>query len=101
LLAGQAKIYKSIFKLSYMQIEILKDEKHEVDVQMSNVTIVELLRIYLQKEGVDFVAWRRDHPSKPAVMKIRSAEGVSKSVKNAVSAIEKDLKSLSSAVKGK
>ena len=84
-----------------MHVEILKDDKHEVDVQMSNVTVVELLRVYLQKEGVDFAAWRRDHPSKPAVMKIKSSEGVSKSIKNAVSAVEKDLKSLSSIAKGK
>lgn len=84
-----------------MEVEILKDEKHEMDVQMSNATVAELLRVYLQEEGVDFVAWRRDHPSKPAVMKIKSAEGVPKSIKNAISAIEKDLKNLSSLVKGK
>ena len=83
-----------------MEIEILKQSKNGLEVKIDNTTVAEILRVYLNKQGIDFAAWRREHPSKPAVMKIESKN---KSVKNeiseAVAVIEKDLNKLLSAVK--
>ena len=47
-----------------MELKVLKSSKEEIEVQLENLTLVELLRVYLNKDsGVSFAAWRRDHPS--------------------------------------
>jgi len=75
-----------------MEIEILKQEKNEVELKINNPTVAEILRGYLNKQDVDFAAWRREHPSKPLIMRIATSGGtVKKVVSDAVSAIEKDL----------
>lgn len=73
-----------------MQVEIVKSEKGDVELKIGDVTLVEILRVYLNKEGVDFAAWRREHPDRPVVMKIQSKD-VKKDVSNAIKAIKKDL----------
>ncbi len=80
-----------------MEIEIIKSEKDDIELKIDNVTIAELLRVYLSKtEGVDFVAWRREHISKPAVLKVQtSGKTVKKAISEAISAIEKDSSKLS------
>ena len=45
----------------------------------------------MNENGVDFAAWRREHPTKPIVFKIKSSKGVKKAVSEAVDAIKKDL----------
>lgn len=77
-----------------MQVEILSDEKGEAEIQMDNQTIAEVLRVYLSEQGVEFAAWKRDHPSKPIVLKIKASNGVKKAVASAISAIGKDCSSL-------
>jgi len=72
-----------------MQVDVVSFEKNELDVQVDNVTIAEILRIYLSENGADFVAWKREHPSKPVVMKVK-ASNVSKAVADAVALIKKD-----------
>jgi DNA-directed RNA polymerase subunit L len=73
-----------------MEMEFIKSEKGDVEFKTNDVTLVEILRVYLNKEGVDFAAWRREHPDRPVVMKIQSKD-VKKDVSNAVKAIKKDL----------
>jgi len=82
-----------------MDIKILSEDKGEMEIELSNQTIAEILRIYLNEQGVDFAAWRRDHPSKPVVLKIKSSTGVKKAVSAAISAINKDCSSLLSELK--
>lgn len=83
-----------------MEIETLKSEKNELEVKISNVTVAEVLRVYLQNEGIGFAAWRREHPTKPAVLRIESSgKTVKKAVSEAVESIKKDLDKLASAVK--
>lgn len=83
-----------------MNIEIVKGEKDEVELKIDNLTIAEIMRAYLYKTGVDFAAWRREHPSKPLVFKIESKEkSVKKAVSDAVSAIKKDCDKILSSIK--
>ena len=85
-----------------MDIKITKATKNEVDLTVNNVTIAELLRVYLNQEGADFAVWRREHPSSPAIMKITSSDKtVKKVVGDAVQAIKKDCNKIVSAIKSK
>lgn len=81
-----------------MEMEVIKSEKGDVEVKTNDVTLVEILRVYLNKEGVDFAAWRREHPDRPVIMKIQSKD-VKKDVSNAVKVIKKDLDAVVKSVK--
>ena len=75
-----------------MNIEIVKSEKDEVELKTDNITVAEILRVYLNSLGVEFAAWRREHPLKPIIFRIKVSSGsVKKAVSDAVSAINKDL----------
>ena len=70
----------------------MKEDKNDLEVKVDNLTVAELLRVYLNEQGIDFAAWRREHPSKPALFKIKSAgKTVKKAVADAVAEIEKDI----------
>jgi len=75
-----------------MKITYLKDEKNEAEIELDNMTISELLREYLSKdESVTFVAWRRDHPTKNPIIKVRtSGKTVRKAIGDAIAKIEKE-----------
>jgi DNA-directed RNA polymerase subunit L len=85
-----------------MEIEILKEEKNDIELKVDNLTIAEILRVYLNKQGVEFAAWRREHPSKPAVLKIMtSGKTVKKAVAEAIAEINKDSEQFLAALKKK
>ncbi len=73
-----------------MEIKILKDEKNELDVEIDNITVVEILRVYLNKENVVLAAWKRDHPSKNPVLHIEG-NSPKKILQKAVASLQKDL----------
>jgi len=73
-----------------MEVKILKDEKDELDVSMDNLTVAEVLRVYLNKEGAKLAAWKRDHPTENPVLHIEG-ENPKKLLKKAVAALEKDI----------
>lgn len=74
-----------------MNIEIVKQEKDELEIKIDNQTIAEVLRVYLSQQGVKFVAWRKEHPTKPLFFKIQSDSGtVKKAISDAISTINKD-----------
>jgi len=73
-----------------MNIKILKDEKNEVDIEIDNLTIVELLRVYCNKEGAKIAAWKREHPTKNPMLHVEG-ENASKIVQKAIAAAQKDL----------
>ena len=79
-----------------MDIKIIKQDKTTIDIEIENLTIVELLRAYLNKEsGIKLAAWKRDHPSKNPVLHLELTSGNPKAVvKKAISAIQKDLDKL-------
>ena len=74
-----------------MEIKILKQDKQELDVQIDNLTIVELLREYLNNNGASMAVWKREHPSKPATLHIEG-DNPKALLKKAIVAIQKDLK---------
>lgn len=72
-------------------MEILKQEKDSIEVQLNNLTLAEILRVYLNKDSdVKFAAWKREHPTKNPILAVK-AKNPKKAIKDAVSAITKDL----------
>ena len=83
-----------------MNIEILKQDKNSVELKIDNLTVAEILRVYLNRESIEFAAWRREHPSKPVVFRIESSgKTVKKAVGDAVEAVKKDCNKIVSALK--
>jgi DNA-directed RNA polymerase subunit L len=79
-----------------MEINVLKNEKDELEVELDSLTIAEILRVYLNKDSdVTFAAWKREHPTKKPVLLVKTkGKTAKKAVDEAVSAITKDLDSL-------
>jgi DNA-directed RNA polymerase subunit L len=75
-----------------MEIKILKDEKTELDIEINSLTIVELLRVYLNKKGAKVAVWRREHPTKNPVLHIES-DNAKKTLKEALAQLEKEIDS--------
>lgn len=85
-----------------MNIEIIKDEKNDVEMKMDNLTVAEIMRVYLHEDGIDFAAWRREHPARPIIMRIQSSgKSVKKAVGYSVEHIRKDLDKIKGIVKKK
>ena len=76
-----------------MEINILKSSKDEIEVQIETLTIAEILRVYLNKDsGVEFAAWKREHPTKAPILAVRTkGKTAKKALDDAVSAVTKDL----------
>ncbi len=82
-----------------MNIEIISDESDVLEFRIDNLTIAEILRVYLNNNGVKFVAWRRDHLTKPVIFRVESSgKNVRKVISEAISSINKDLSALSKVV---
>jgi DNA-directed RNA polymerase subunit L len=81
-----------------MDIDIIKSEKDEMELELGNITIAELLRVYLNKDSsVTFVAWRRDHPTKlPRLLVKTKGKTAKKAVVDAIKEVEKELDKLDS-----
>lgn len=85
-----------------MEIEILKEDKNDIELKINNLTVAEVLRVYLNKQGIEFAAWKREHPSKPAVFKIKSSgKSVKKAIAEAVEEINGDCEKVLSVLKKK
>ena len=83
-----------------MNLEVVKAEKNDVEIKIDNLTVAEILRVYLNDAEVEFAAWRREHPFKPLVMKIQSPN-VKKSVSEACAVIKKDMDRIALSAKKK
>jgi DNA-directed RNA polymerase subunit L len=79
-----------------MEINVLKSSKDEVEMQVENLTIAELLRVYLNKDpSVTFAAWKREHPSEKPIIKITvKGKTIKKAVNDAVDSAVKDLEKI-------
>ncbi|MCX6746951.1 MAG: hypothetical protein NTU63_02330 [Candidatus Pacearchaeota archaeon] len=79
-----------------MEINILKSSKEEMEVELENLTIAEILRVYLNEDAnVTFAAWKREHPTKKPVFLVKTkGKTAKKAIEDAVSAITKDLEKL-------
>ena len=76
-----------------MELEILKSSKDEIEVRLGNMTLVEILRVYLNKDpAVSFSAWKREHPSEKPILKVTTkGKSAKKAISDAVASIVKDL----------
>jgi DNA-directed RNA polymerase subunit L len=79
--------------MEHMELEILKSSKEEIEVRLGNMTLVEILRVYLNKDSaVSFAAWKREHPSEKPILKVvTKGKTAKKAINDAVNAITKDL----------
>ena len=73
-----------------MEIKIVKDEKNELDIEVGSLTIAEVLRVYLNKQGAKLAAWKRDHPTKNPVLHIEG-DNPKKLLKGAIATLEKEI----------
>jgi DNA-directed RNA polymerase subunit L len=76
-----------------MELNILKSSKDEMELEIESLTMVEILRVYLNKDDdVVFAAWKRDHPTKKPILLVKTkGKTAKKAVEDAVSAITKEL----------
>ena len=83
-----------------MNIEIVKQDKNEMEFRTDNLTLAEILRVYLNEQKVELAVWRREHPSKSILFKIISKdESVGKVISKAITAIKKDTSKLTGLLK--
>lgn len=76
-----------------MELNIIKDSKDDIEVQVDNLTIVEVLRTYLNKDSsVTFVAWKREHPTERPILAVKTkGKTAKKALNDAVALVTKDL----------
>jgi len=77
-----------------MEIKILKDEKNELEASIDNQTVAELVRVYLnQDSAVKLGAWKKEHYSKPLILKVETeGKTAKKALQDAIAKAQKDLK---------
>ena len=77
-----------------MEIEIINDEKNELEVQLENQTVAELIRVYLnQDDSVKLGVWKREHYSKPIILRVETeGKSAKKAVQEAIAKAQKNLK---------
>ena len=85
-----------------MEINVLKSSKDEIEFEVGDLTIAEILRVYLNNDSsVSFAAWRREHPTKNPVLLVRTkGKTAKKAVSDAVSEIKKELEKIEKDFKG-
>ena len=73
-----------------MEIKVLKQDKTEMDVEIDSLTIAEVLRVYLNKEGAKLAVWKREHPLKNPILHIEG-DNPKKLLQKAIASIEKEV----------
>ena len=76
-----------------METKILETSKERTEVEIENLTIAELLRVYLnQDSSVTFAAWKREHITKNPILLVKTkGKDSKKALNDAIKEIEKDL----------
>ena len=79
-----------------MVLKILSNSKEEIELEVDNLTIAEILRVYLNKDDdVTFAAWRREHPTKNPILLVKTkGKTAKKAVEDAVKQLDKDLENI-------
>ena len=77
----------------FMELKIIKDEKNELEVSIDNLTVAELIRVYLnQDDSVKLGAWKKVHYSKPLILKVvTEGKSAKKALSDAIAKARKDL----------
>ena len=76
-----------------MDINVIKASKDELEAELGNVTMAEILRVYLSKDAsVSFVAWKRVHLIEKPILKVKTkGKTAKKAISDAVLALTNDL----------
>ncbi len=76
-----------------MEMNILRSSRDEIEMQVENLTIAELLRVYFNKDpSVTFAAWKREHPSEKTILNVKvKGKTIKKAFNDAIVAITRDL----------
>ncbi len=79
-------------------MNVLKDDKEEFEAEIDSLTLVEILRVYLNKDSaVTFAAWKREHPTKNPLLSVKTkGKTPKKAINDAIAAITKDLDGIES-----
>ncbi len=86
-----------------MEIKIINDSKDELEVEIDNITLVELLKVYLnQDSNVDIAVWKQEHHTKNPILLVKTkgktprkaiADAITKVIKQ-LDKVENDFKNL-------
>jgi len=81
-----------------MEVKVLKKEKNVIEVEFDNLTFVEILRVYLNKDpAVTFVAWKKEHSTTNPVLFVKTkGKDVKTVIDKAISEITKDIEKVES-----
>lgn len=84
-----------------MEVKVLESSKNEIKLELENITVAEVLRVYLNKDSsVSFAAWKREHLTKKPVILIKTkGKTAKKAVEEAVENAVKDLDKIESEFK--
>lgn len=74
-----------------MIVNVIKNDKNELRIELDNLTIAELLRKYLiEDSSVTFAAWRREHPTKNPMLTIKTeGKTAKKALSDAIDRVQK------------
>lgn len=80
-----------------MELKIIKDEKNDLEVSIDNLTVAELIRVYLNEDdSVKVGAWRKEHYSKPLILKVvTEGKSAKKALSDAIAKARKELEKCS------
>lgn len=73
-----------------MEVKIIKEDKNFLDVEISSLTIAEVLRTYLNSEGAKLAAWKKEHQTSNPVLHIEG-DNPKKILKSAIVSLEKEI----------
>jgi DNA-directed RNA polymerase subunit L len=83
-----------------MEVKVINMEKDFCEVSVDNITIAEIVRVYLNNQGIKFAAWRKEHPTRPVTFRVESSgKTVKKAISDAISEIKQELNKMSSEIK--
>jgi len=76
-----------------MEIKVLKSLKDELEFEINNLTLAEILRVYLNKDSnVSLAVWKRKHPTEnPVILLKTKGKSAKKALDDAIKSITKDL----------
>ena len=81
-----------------MEVKIISDDKTSLEVEVGSLTIAEVLRVYLNKEGAKLAVWKRHHPTKNPVLRIEG-DNPKKILKASIATLEKEIDAASDSFK--
>ncbi len=73
-----------------MEIKIIKDEKGILELEIPNLTIAEILRVYLNKEGAKMAAWKKVSQNASPLLHIE-ADDPKGLLKTTIAKLEKEI----------